>query len=125
MNGWLATVTGWLFLLVGGLGLWRGIGPVRPGRTETHDSSATPGMLVAAESGGLALLGAALLLGGCWTLLALPAVVLMAVGVLPAIRRRRRRSSARTRTGDRTTPEEEANQPRPPPEGSGGDRRPA
>ncbi|WP_127505622.1 hypothetical protein [Actinoplanes solisilvae] len=97
MPDWLAVVTGWICLLLGCLGLWRGIGLVRPGRTATQDSTATPGALVVAEGGGLALLGVALLLGGYWVYLFVPAMVLMAVSTVHAISRwRRRRCSSRS-----------------------------
>lgn len=98
MPDWFATLAGWILLVVGALGLRRGVTLLRHGKA-ARDSTGTPGWLVLVESGGLSLLGAAVLLGGRWVHLIWPAVVLMAIGAGRGIsgwrQRRRRRPAAR------------------------------
>jgi hypothetical protein len=77
---WLTTLGGWTSLVFGGLGLWRGATLLLRGGTEARDTTGTPGRLVLVESGGLALVGAAALLGGGWVYLILPAVFLLTIG---------------------------------------------
>jgi hypothetical protein len=106
MPDWLAAVWGWILVLLGCLGLWRGVGLTQPRSKETLDSTGMPGPLVMAESSGLVLLGGASLLGGSWVYLVLPAGVLLTVGEVHRWRRwlhrRRRRSAVPARREERS-----------------------
>jgi hypothetical protein len=88
MPDWVATLAGWSLLLVGGLGLWRGVTLLRRGG-EAGDSTGTPAWLVLVESSGLTVLSVAQL--GGWMNLIWPAVVLMTIGAVGEIRRWLRR----------------------------------
>jgi hypothetical protein len=96
MPGWFLTVSGWILVVSGCLGLLRGVELSLPRSKATRDSTGMPGPLVLAESGGLALLGVATLLGGRWTFLILPVGMLLAVGEVHRIRRRRHRRQRRS-----------------------------
>ncbi|WP_125802895.1 hypothetical protein [Actinoplanes sp. ATCC 53533] len=86
MPDWFATLAGWVSLGIGGLGLLRGATLLLHGGTDARDTTGTPARLVLVESGGLALLGAAALLGGGWVHLIWPALFLIAIGELRRIR---------------------------------------
>ncbi|WP_345075225.1 hypothetical protein [Phytohabitans flavus] len=98
MPSWLTIVAGWMFLVFGGLGLWRGATLLLRRGTAARDFTGMDGRLVLVEGGGQALLGAALLLGGGWVHLIWPAVLLMTIGavhwVSSRLRPRRRRPSS-------------------------------
>ena len=98
MPAWLLSVWGWILLAFGCLGLWGGAELLLSGGRQARDSTGLPSPLVLTESAGLALAGAALLLGDTWAFLVLPAGVLLTFSEVHRIRRslqrRRSRSSA-------------------------------
>jgi hypothetical protein len=79
----IITIAGWLCVATGVLTLWRGSKLWRTGR---RDSLGTPGPVILAEGGCLALFGAAGLLDGRWTVLVLPAAALAVISVAYRIR---------------------------------------
>ncbi|MEV4627395.1 hypothetical protein AB0J90_14000 [Micromonospora sp. NPDC049523] len=93
MPDWLMALAGWTFLVIGGLGLWRGVTLLVGGDTKARDSTGTDARLVLVEGGGQFLLGAALLLGGGWVHLMWPAILLMAIASVQWISGWRRRPS--------------------------------
>lgn len=98
MPAWLVAVAGWINLIFGCLGLWRGVELLLAGGRQARDSTGLPAPLVLAESSGLALLGVALLRGDSWAYLVLPAGALLTVSEAHRLRRslqRRRHPSSR------------------------------
>lgn len=95
MPDWFVTLGGWTALGIGVLGLWRGAALLLRGGPGARDTTGLPGRLVLAESGGLALLGAAVLLGGGWVHLIWPAALLTTISEAFRIRRRRHRRRSR------------------------------
>ena len=98
MPAWLVAAAGWINLILGCLGLWRGVELLLAGDRQARDSTGLPFPLVLAESGGLALLSVALLRGDSWIYLVLPAGALLTVSEVHRLRRsfqRRRRRSSR------------------------------
>ena len=97
MPAWLVAVSGWINLILGCLGLCRGVALLLTGGRQARDSTGLATPLVLAESSGLALLGVALLRDGNWRYLVLPAGVLLTLSEVHRLRRslqrRRRRSS--------------------------------
>lgn len=88
MPHWLIQAAGWTSLVIGGLSLWTGVSLLLRDGAPSRDSTGTPGWLVLAERTGLVLLGSALLLGGDWTHLIRPAIILLTVNAALALRRR-------------------------------------
>ena len=97
MPNWVIVLGGWMLLLFGGLGLWRGATLLLHGGTEARDTTGRDGRLVLVDSGAQFLLGAAILLGGHWAYLIWPALLLATISavhwVSSWLRTRRRRRS--------------------------------
>jgi hypothetical protein len=91
---WLVTSGGWISLALGVLSLGRGATLLRRG-SKARDSTGTPVALVLAQGGGLALVGAGVLLRDNGAYVIAPALVLSTVGTVTAVRSRRRRQSDR------------------------------
>ncbi len=87
MPDWLLAVAGWMNLVFGCFGLWRGVELFLAGGRQARDSTGLPSPLVLTESGGLTLVGVALLLGDMWLFLVLPAGVLLTFSEVHRIRR--------------------------------------
>ena len=90
MPSTLLTIASWGCLTMGLVGLWRGGTLLSRGR-QARDSEGTPAWAVMVESGGLALIGVAVLLGGRWMHLIWLALALMTIGAVAQARRSLRR----------------------------------